>query len=290
MYDESYTVRAKAQYKTKIMWAATARTGAATAALVLIAAASSEGSEVWNDRVVSAMPMPRSQFGVATMQNGDVIVSGTDARGNTTSIWTPATNAWRAGPEMHYSRGDHAMTTLADGRIMAAGGECGSPCESDTRPSLRRPAAGLLLPPQTHSSPTDLCRRTMLFLFAQYKSEEGASASPILRPDALGHHGTLAALGLMMTPASLRLLFFLFWADTIADLSRTVEILDPATMLWTMVANMTAYRCVRHNTPARQAHVDLFCGEEEGREPSVACRDPVWAAEVVRARCLCVCV
>lgn len=143
------------------MPATTARTGAATAALVLIiAAATSEGSEVWNDRVVSVMPMPRSQFGVATMQSGDVIVSGTDARGNTTSIWTPATNAWRAGPEMNYKRGDHAMTTLADGRIMAAGGAVVGRGDFYTNP----------------------------------------------------------------------------------DLSRTVEILDPATMLWTMAANMTADR------------------------------------------------
>lgn len=143
------------------MSTATTRFGAATAALVLIAAATSEASGVWNDRLVSTMPIPRTQFGVATMQNGDVIVSGNNALDNTTSIWTPATNTWRMGSSgMHFKRGSHAMTTLADGRIMAAGGDVASP------------------------------------------------VNPYLVP----------------------------------ALSRTVEILDPATMLWTVVANMTAER------------------------------------------------
>ena len=53
---------------------------------------------------------------------------------STTSIWTPATNTWRMGSSgMHFKRGSHAMTTLADGRIMAAGGDVASPvnpCEN----------------------------------------------------------------------------------------------------------------------------------------------------------------
>jgi galactose oxidase len=59
--------------------------------------------------------------GVSILPNGDVIVTG--GIGNTdTSIYDPATNTWRAGPQMNIGRGYQGQTTLPDGQVFVLGG------------------------------------------------------------------------------------------------------------------------------------------------------------------------
>jgi len=59
--------------------------------------------------------------GVSILPNGEVIVTG--GIGNTdTSIYSPVTNTWRAGPEMNIGRGYQGQTTLSDGEVFTLGG------------------------------------------------------------------------------------------------------------------------------------------------------------------------
>jgi galactose oxidase len=59
--------------------------------------------------------------GVSILPDGEVIVTG--GIGNTdTSIYNPATNAWRAGPKLNIGRGYQGQTTLADGQVFVLGG------------------------------------------------------------------------------------------------------------------------------------------------------------------------
>jgi galactose oxidase len=59
--------------------------------------------------------------GVSILPDGEVIVTG--GIGNTdTSIYNPATNTWRAGPQLNIGRGYQGQTTLPDGQVFTLGG------------------------------------------------------------------------------------------------------------------------------------------------------------------------
>jgi Domain of unknown function (DUF1929)/Concanavalin A-like lectin/glucanases superfamily len=59
--------------------------------------------------------------GVSILPDGEVIVTG--GIGNTdTSIYNPATNTWRAGPQLNIGRGYQGQTTLSDGQVFVLGG------------------------------------------------------------------------------------------------------------------------------------------------------------------------
>jgi len=59
--------------------------------------------------------------GASILPDGEVIVTG--GIGDTdTSIYNPATNTWRAGPQMNIGRGYQGQTTLPDGQVFVLGG------------------------------------------------------------------------------------------------------------------------------------------------------------------------
>jgi galactose oxidase len=59
--------------------------------------------------------------GLSILPDGEVIVTG--GVGDTdTSIYNPATNTWRAGPQLNIGRGYQGQTTLSDGQVLALGG------------------------------------------------------------------------------------------------------------------------------------------------------------------------
>jgi galactose oxidase len=59
--------------------------------------------------------------GVSILPDGEVIVAG--GIGNTdTSIYNPATNTWRAGPQLNIGRGYQGQTTLSNGEVFTLGG------------------------------------------------------------------------------------------------------------------------------------------------------------------------
>jgi len=59
--------------------------------------------------------------GVSILPDGEVIVTG--GIGDTaTSIYNPATNTWRAGPQLNIGRGYQGQTTLPDGQVFVLGG------------------------------------------------------------------------------------------------------------------------------------------------------------------------
>jgi galactose oxidase len=59
--------------------------------------------------------------GVSILPDGEVVVTG--GIGTTdTSIYNPATNTWRAGPQMNIGRGYQGQTTLSDGQVFVLGG------------------------------------------------------------------------------------------------------------------------------------------------------------------------
>jgi hypothetical protein len=87
-----------------------------------------------------------SWYGVAAVGDGRVLVAGgyeprNLARGPTprTRLWDSRTGAWTEGPPMHVGRVFASLTSLADGRVMAAGGQvayegedCPEGCETET--------------------------------------------------------------------------------------------------------------------------------------------------------------
>jgi len=59
--------------------------------------------------------------GVAILANGDIMVTG-GLSDQQTSIYSPATNTWSAGPQMNIGRGYQAMTLLSNGQAFTLGG------------------------------------------------------------------------------------------------------------------------------------------------------------------------
>ncbi len=59
--------------------------------------------------------------GVSILPDGEVMVTG-GVSNKQTSIYNPATNTWRAGPQMNVGRGYHGQTTLSDGQAFVLGG------------------------------------------------------------------------------------------------------------------------------------------------------------------------
>jgi galactose oxidase len=59
--------------------------------------------------------------GVSILPDGEIMVTG-GVSNKQTSIYNPATNTWRAGPQMNIGRGYHGQTTLSDGQAFVLGG------------------------------------------------------------------------------------------------------------------------------------------------------------------------
>ncbi len=59
--------------------------------------------------------------GVSILPDGEVMVTGGLSNAQT-SIYNPATNTWRAGPQMNLGRGYQGQTTLSDGQALVLGG------------------------------------------------------------------------------------------------------------------------------------------------------------------------
>ena len=59
--------------------------------------------------------------GVSILPDGEVMVTG-GISDTLTSIYNPATNTWRAGPQMNIGRGYQGQTTLSDGQVFVLGG------------------------------------------------------------------------------------------------------------------------------------------------------------------------
>ena len=60
------------------------------------------------------------------LDDGRVMVSGGFRRDykaiGSVEFWTPSTGRWQAGPPMPTARGEHALVSLKDGRVLAVGG------------------------------------------------------------------------------------------------------------------------------------------------------------------------
>ena len=59
--------------------------------------------------------------GISILPDAEVMVTGGMSNAQT-SIYNPATNTWRAGPQMNVGRGYQGQTTLSDGQAFALGG------------------------------------------------------------------------------------------------------------------------------------------------------------------------
>ena len=59
--------------------------------------------------------------GVAILPDGEILVTG-GISNQQTSIYNPATNTWRAGPQMNIGRGYQGMTLLSNGQAFVLGG------------------------------------------------------------------------------------------------------------------------------------------------------------------------
>jgi galactose oxidase len=59
--------------------------------------------------------------GIAILPDGEIMVTG-GLSNQQTSIYNPATNTWRAGPQMNIGRGYQGMTTLSNGQAFTLGG------------------------------------------------------------------------------------------------------------------------------------------------------------------------
>jgi hypothetical protein len=83
---------------------------------------------------VAQMSAGRSQLGIATLDDGRVLVTGGECgklkdcdrehreRMRETQLWDPETNEWSDGPAMLHPRSQHGMVTMTDGRVMVIGG------------------------------------------------------------------------------------------------------------------------------------------------------------------------
>ncbi len=89
------------------------------------------GSNSWSP-ASNSMSVARTLPGVAPLPNGDVLVAGGVMSGSTLStpsvttasadIYDPSSNSFSAGPPMSVSRVLFGITSLADGRVLVAGG------------------------------------------------------------------------------------------------------------------------------------------------------------------------
>jgi hypothetical protein len=80
-------------------------------------------------RTVAAMSKPRYAHGAALLNDGRVLVAGgwyselnSDRSHSTAEIFDPVTNRWTVKASMNIGRAEHAMVSLPDGRVLAAGG------------------------------------------------------------------------------------------------------------------------------------------------------------------------
>jgi galactose oxidase len=64
--------------------------------------------------------------GVSILPDGEILVTG-GISNTVTSIYNPATNTWRAGPQMNVGRGYQGQTTLSDGQAFVLGGSWSGP-------------------------------------------------------------------------------------------------------------------------------------------------------------------
>lgn len=76
---------------------------------------------------VQPMPRGRTQFSIATLPDGSVLVAGgfqqDGAMTRTTLIYEPREDRWVSGPEMREVRLNHSMVKLPDGDLLFFGGE-----------------------------------------------------------------------------------------------------------------------------------------------------------------------
>jgi hypothetical protein len=73
------------------------------------------------------MARARHDAAAALMADGRVIIAGGLDHGTTTwtsDIFDPATKAFSPGPPLFFPRAGHAMTVLADGRLLVVGSDC----------------------------------------------------------------------------------------------------------------------------------------------------------------------
>jgi N-acetylneuraminic acid mutarotase len=89
------------------------------------------GTDSWT-LVSNSMSSPRAGEGIAVLPSGKVLLAGGESAASlgtttaSTDIYDPSTNTFSPAPAMSVSRVLFGMTSLSDGRVLAAGGGTGS--------------------------------------------------------------------------------------------------------------------------------------------------------------------
>ncbi len=126
---------------------------------VAFARASPGSTQVWT--LKAPMIEPRSSHTLSVLNNGLILAvggNGDAAHGfaelSTAEIYDPGTNKWEATDGMEIPRAGHTATTLADGRVLIAGGRNG-PQTPVSLVEIYDPATGKFVSPGRDEHPPD---------------------------------------------------------------------------------------------------------------------------------------
>lgn len=142
-----------------------------------------------------SLPAARAQFGLVTLADGRVQLSGgIDASGTptaTTYLYDPATGAWSTGTPMTLPRAHHSATVLPNRQVLVAGGETTGPAVTATAETYA-PATGIWR--ATRPMPTPRHRHSAVALPAGSAGQVilvgGNDGTDGLRPTALYEQAT----------------------------------------------------------------------------------------------------